>query len=380
MSEGLDASKRTRQLAWLVWIAVAISMSGLSVSGDKHSVTGEYRSASLNWIAGRPLYSMTGHGFIYLPQTALVFAPWGLLPEPVGAVAWRCTIVAILAAGVARFTRLVNGDDRWFLINTIVSAATAVGCVRNGQATLIIAGLMMLACVDLGERRWTRAAMLLVLAIAFKPTALILILLVGALFLPMLWRLAIGLPLFAIAPFLAQNSRYAYSQYMAFFENSREAFHLGETGYWAQLFGIFKVAGVDVPLPVQEVARIVFGLATLVVCWLAVRKLPTGRGIFYLYAISTCYLMLFNSRTEGSTYAMVAPVYGILLASAWLKEQNRTATTWLIVGIVATVLNYELIHLFTRQKNTEVWVCPFVCVLVTIYVVVQLFRELKSAS
>jgi hypothetical protein len=126
MSDEVDTSIRTRRLAWLIWIAVAISMSAHYLSGDRHSVIPAYRSATVNWFAGEPLYNMRGSGFIYLPQTALVFAPWGLLPVAVGEVAWRCTIIAIFAAGVGRFTKMVSSDVRWFLINSIVSAITAV--------------------------------------------------------------------------------------------------------------------------------------------------------------------------------------------------------------------------------------------------------------
>ena len=66
----------------------------------------------------------------------------------------------------------------------------------------MMAGLMILACTGLSQRRWNRATILLALALACKPTSLILVLLVGAIFPPMLWRLAIAAVCFVLAPFL----------------------------------------------------------------------------------------------------------------------------------------------------------------------------------
>ncbi len=363
--------------AWLVWIALAAVMSLLVLfAAEERSVTSNYRDAVIHWFAGEPLYNMKGSGFIYLPQAALAFAPWGLLPKPVGEVVWRITILGVLAVGVARLTRLASRDDRWFLITTVASAAAAAGCARNGQSTLIMAGLMIMAAVDLGEKRWWRATILLALSFAFKPVAIVLILLAAAIYPPMFWRLTIGMAVVALAPFLTQHPAYVVSQFVACYENSKVAFVDGETGHWAQLFGMLKVAGLDLPSPVQQTGRLTAAVATLWACWLAVRKLPEPRGTFYLYALSTSYLMLFNSRTEGSTYAMMGPVYGILLAEVWLQRRSQPATIGYLLAIIATVFNFDLALLVTKRPN-EVWLCPFICVLVTIDVVRSLFNEVS---
>ena len=75
------------------------------------------------------------------------------------------------------------------------------------------------------------------------------------------------------------------SQYVAFFQNSRVAYGDGETGHWAHLFGMLRVAGLDVASPVQQFVRIIAGLATLGTSWIVVRKLSPEHACFYLYAI-----------------------------------------------------------------------------------------------
>lgn len=381
MDQSIVESTRARQAAWLVWIVLTVSIC-LVVLLDKkeRSVTPNYRDAVRHWFAGEPLYNMQGSGFIYLPQAALVFAPWGLLPKPVGEVMWRVTIMAVLAAGVLRWTRIASTDDRWFLVNSVACIATGVGCLRNGQSTLMITGLMLLATVDLQEKKWCRATVLLALAFAFKPVAIVMILLAGAIHPQMLWRLAIGMAVVAVAPFLMQRPDYVISQFIAFDQNTRVAFATGETGYWAQLFGMLKVAGWDVPSPVQQTLRLVFAGATLVACWWTARRLPADRNSFYLYALSNCYLMLFNSRTEGSTYAMVGPVYGVLLAEAWLQRKNRMASLAFLLATIATVFNYDLAKLVARGRNEDVWLCPFVCILVTCYLFVRLTCEFRAVG
>jgi len=379
MGETNGASPGLRRAAWLVWLTLGIVMC-LIVLMDKHerSVTPSYRAAVINWFDGKPLYNMGGSGFIYLPQAALVFAPFGLLPKPAGEVLWRLTILGVLAFSVFRWTRLASTDDRWFLINTLVSAATAAGCVRNGQSTLIITGLMILAALDIGAKKWWRSAVLLSLAFAFKPVAIVLVLLAAAIYPPMLWRLAIGMSVVAVSPFLTQHPEYVVSQFGAFYENSRVAFSTGETGLWAQLFGMLKVAGLDLPSSVQQPIRVGFAAATLVACWISAKKLPSSRNVFYLYALSASYLMLFNSRTEGSTYAMVGPVYGLLLAEAWLQRKSPIATIGFGLASVATVFNFDLALLFVKRGDgNEVWLCPFLCTLVTIYLVVRFIREVR---
>lgn len=356
-------------------MALVVCLSVLA--GPQRSVTPSYRKAVHNWFAGKPIYNMAGSDFIYLPQAALVYAPWAVLPVPLSEVLWRATILGVLAAGVYRFTKLASPDDRWFLITTFAAAGTGAGCARNGQSTLIITGLMLLAVAELNRQNWWRAACLLSLAFAFKPVSIILILLVAAIYRPMLWRLVVGLLVVAVAPFLTQRPDYVISQLQACSENSQTAFAVGITGHWAQLFGMLKVAGWDLPAPVQQVLRIAFAGLTLIVCWIAQRKLPVTRALFYLYAFAMSYLMLFNSRTEGSTYAMIGPVYGVLLAEAWLLRRSRPATIGYLMAIVATVFNFDLALLVVKRPD-EIWLCPFICVIVTADLIRRFVLEIRT--
>ena len=381
MSVDVLSLSRYRQSSWWSWLAltgvVTLTVVMSILTGQERSVTRSYQSAVVHWFAGEPLYNMEGHGFLYLPQAALTFAPWAMLPHTASELLWRWCMIGVLAASCLRLTRLLGGDDRWFFAISASSVVLAWGCARNGQSTLLITGLMILAAADLSEARWWRATTLLSLAFAFKPLAIVMILLAAAVYPRMSWRLAIGLLFVAVVPFLTQRPDYVISQYRACVQNLEITFEVGETGLWAQFFGMLQVAGIEFPSAVRTAIRLLAAATTLFACWKASRVLSPERTAFYLFSFASCYLMLFNSRTEGNTYTMIGPVYGALLAEAAFRLKNRTSTAWLIAAMVLTVANYELALLVTPRPKA-IWISPLVCVGVTCYLINRLVQDIRT--
>ncbi|WP_373653717.1 glycosyltransferase family 87 protein [Schlesneria sp. DSM 10557] len=383
MSVETTSSPQYRRAGWWLWLTLTVivcSVVGLSIrNGQERSVTGAYQSAVVHWFAGEPLYNMQGHGFLYLPQAALTYAPWAFLPHTASELVWRMCMIAVLAGSLSRMTKLLGGEGRWFFIATAASVVLAWGCARNGQSTLLITGLMIYAAADLSEQRWWRATALLSLAFAFKPLALVMIMLAAVVYPKTSWRLVIGLIIVGLVPFATQRPDYVISQYQACVQNLDVTFKVGETGYWAQFFGMLQVAGVDLPSPLRTGIRLVAAASTLLACWQAARHLSPQRAALYLFSSTACYLMLFNSRTEGNTYTMVGPVYGALLAEAALVRKDRRATAWMIAAVVLTLSNYELGVLFT-PRDRAIWISPLVCIGVSSYLVGRLLSEITAAS
>ena len=371
---------RSGHLVWLI-LAASITISViLSIwSGHERTVVPAYRVAAQHWLAGEPLYNLQGHGFLYLPQAALTFAPWALLPRSAGEVTWRLAIIAIFALSISSMTKLVNGNGRWYALISISSALLAWGCARNGQSTLVMTALMIMAAADLSESRWWRASLLLSLAFAFKPLALVMMLLVGVIYPRTSWRMVIGLALVALVPFATQRPDYVFAQYSDCLQSLGVTFEVGEAEKWAQLFGMLQVVGLDIPGPARTIVRLVAAVLTLWICWKATRQLSPQRAAFYIYSLSAAYLMLFNPRTEGNTYAMMGPVYGVLLAEALQQGKKGLNLFWMMFSsIVLSVLNYDLAILVTDREDA-IWICPLVCLAVTSYLVVRLVNELQSA-
>lgn len=380
MSSASAESAVYRRAGWFVWLlltmAITVAVTVSIINGQERSVTPAYRTAVEHWFAGQPLYNMHGHGFLYLPQAALAFAPWAILPHFVGELLWRWTIIGVLAASVARLNRLLQGDGRWFLVSSLAATTMAYGCARNGQSTLMITGLMLWAAADLTRQRWWRATILLSVAFAFKPLAIVLILLVAAVYRGMLWRLALGLLFVAVVPFATQRPDYVMTQYGDCLRSLQITFDVGERENWAQLFSMLKVAGLGIPSLVRTTIRMSAALATLGICWQAFRHLSPERCVFYIFSLAMCYLMLFNSRTEGNTYAMVGPVYGALLAEAMFRRRDTAASAFMIAALVLSVLNFELAILVTSRENA-IWISPLVCVAVTTFLIVRLMKDVR---
>lgn len=360
-------------------IGITFTVNQSIDSGKQRTVVSIYRQASLNWISGQSLYLLNGHGYLYLPQGAIVFAPWGIMPATTCEFVWRWSIILVAAVSAFRMTKLFNGDTRYFFAISVVSILLGMGAARIGQSTVMIMGLNILAVVEMSERHWWRATLLLTLAFAFKPLGIVLMLLAAALRPQMSYRLAISLLLLAVAPFLTQRPDYVLSQYQECVENMRQTFHVGETEYWAQLFGMLKVFHLEPPAAAKTLTRLVFALATLFVCWKATRQLTAQRSAFYMVAFATVYLMLFHSRTEGNTYAMVGPIYGALIADAANRRKKFFAVIGLVLAVAFTLLHYEFGKLLTPAPR-EVWVSPLVCVLVTSYLLFLWKNDLREAS
>ncbi len=381
MSVDVQSSSVYRQFSlwsWLVLTVVVTFTVVMSiVTGQERSVTPAYQSAVVHWFAGEPLYNMEGHGFLYLPQAALTFAPWAMLPHTASEIVWRWCMIGVLSASCLRLVRLLGGDDRWFFAISASSVVLAWGCARNGQSTLLITGLMILAAADLSEARWWRATTLLSLAFAFKPLAIVMILLSTVIYPRMSWRLAIGLLFVAVVPFMTQRPDYVISQYRDCVQNLEITFEVGETGLWAQFFGMLQVAGIEFPSTARTAIRLLAAVTTLFACWKASKVLSPKHSAFYLFSFASCYLMLFNSRTEGNTYTMIGPVYGALLAEAAFRLKNRTSTAWMIAAVVLTVANYELAVLITPRPKA-IWISPLVCVGVTCYLIHRLVQDMRA--
>ena len=171
-------------------------------AGSQRSVVPAYRMAAQQWYAGEDIYSGDGRGFIYLPQAAVLFGPFAILPPILGDVLWRVVTVGTFALGVYRLAAVVRPDQNvsLFPLATCVALPMAWDGARNGQSTLPMAGFLMIAVADAAARRWTRAAVWLALGLAIKPLAAVGILLMGAIHREMRARLLTGLVVVAALP------------------------------------------------------------------------------------------------------------------------------------------------------------------------------------
>lgn len=391
-----------RRLSWgvLLWVAVMVGVSvlvawSLSRHPTAHTVTGAYRSASLHWWAGKDIYGKGIGGFLYLPQSAILYSPFALAPVPLGDVIWRCVCLAVLAFAVYRLSQLLSGilqrPDTFFWL-TLITLPMLFGNSRNGQMNLMLAGLQIIAFGEVAERRWWNAAATLALAVAFKPLAMVPALLVGLFhFRAMWWRLAITFLIMLGAPFLFQRPDYVAFTYAGFLQKM----HGAGAAVTPQQFGAADLGGLldSIGLyPGHAVFTVIRGVGALVTLWLGWRasKLRDRRSAaLMLLALSSMYLLLFNPRTEGLTYVVAAPIVAALALLAWQDGRRRAA--WALTGLnVLWAVQFELINDLLRivhavdqiSQHTHVpfhavkciWLTPLTALVFSVYLCTLLLR------
>ena len=121
-------------MAVALWVLFALIV-GIIVAArpDKRTVTPEYRQASEKWWAGKESpYDMSQGGYLYLPQEAILYTPYQVLPKRVGEPLWRWTGLALLAVGLWRTAGLMSPTqrNRIFLAATILVIPAAPATVR----------------------------------------------------------------------------------------------------------------------------------------------------------------------------------------------------------------------------------------------------------
>ncbi len=372
----LFGGQRAERFAWAGWVALFLVMAAIIAHDSTRSVLAVYRFGSTQWIAGRTLYEFTGiGGFTYLPHAAILFIPFALLPPLAGEVLWRLLNIAVFAVGLSGFARLAgerSGKDL-FPLMTLVTLPLAWGCARNGQATLLMTGFMLLAAADLARSRWWRSTLWLALAVAVKPLAIVLVLIIGARERHMTLRLAAGMALLALFPFATQHPAYVAGQYAASIQNMALSAHVGVVAHgWTTPFTALRVAGIDVPERVQTVMRLAAAVATLALYGMARRRQGAAAAAVHAYSLAAVYLILFSPRTENNTYVMLGPVIGVFLTQA-VRAEQRTGEAVMLGGILAVLLgSRQLEHLLTPHAS-DGWLSPLMASFVAVYLVAKLF-------
>ena len=369
--------------AWAGWFVLFLVTAAIIVSGSGRTVVPAYREGAVSWMAGEIIYKHLGvGGFTYLPQAAILFIPFSLSSVVFGEVVWRLVNIAVFATGIFHFAGLAGGRSgkKYFPLMTLVTLPMAWDCARNGQATLALTGLMLLAVVDVARQRWWRATLWLSLGISVKPLMIVLALLIMAIDRPMSWRIAVGMVVTALVPFLTQHPGYVMEQYAACLRNFTTAAHVGAAeGGWTSPFHALRLMGLSVPEKAQMLLRLAAAFGTLALCWLSRRRHDTAGSAVFVFSLAVAYLMLFSPRTENNTYAMLGPAIAVFLAGAYFVEE-RTRERFLLGGIALAIVGGRVIeHTLTPHAGTS-WLSPLMAVCFTAYLLVRYFRDMRGAK
>jgi alpha-1,2-mannosyltransferase len=373
--------------AWILWATLLIIISSI-IAASKNpiknkSVTSNYRSAAVAWWDRQPMYRIDNpediDGFLYFPQAAILHTPFSYGPPVLGEVLWRSILIIIFTAGLYQLAKLAHPDNKpaWFAVISFLAIFSVAGNLRNGQSNLLMAGTMMLAAASLANKSWWQATLWLVLGLALKPLGAVMLLLVLALYpKQMAWRLAIGILAAAAIPFLTAPWQYAWSQHVDFVTKMRAA--TAPNRMFADFKGMWDTYLPPAPDKFFLAVRALMAPVTLGLVYLAYRRFGDRTGALTLLAGATLYLMLFNPRTEGLSYAALAPILAVFFCYAIWQKRCLPVAIPLAIACVLFGLEYELI---TKHINASPgWFKPPVAVLFSLLLIYLLMTVQPSPS
>ncbi len=297
-----------------------------------------YEAASLAWWSGTNPYSAGIHGFLYLPASLVLFTPFAVLGPAIGGILW-CTLSAgLYVSGMFRLSWQLSSTLPWQVVGAALLAVwfSLNFNLSDGQAQVVVTGLLLHAAANIGQARWPRAAVQLALAVAFKPIAVATLGMAFVLYPPLRKWLLLTMLFVVVLPFLNSNPIFVTTAYHAALVKlfvagtpSRDAWPWG-----TDISTLLDAVGLRLNILSQFVLRILAALATLSVA-IRAKKLDQWNASFVLLILSLVYLTLFNPRCESVSYVALTPGIG-LCAGLQLSRNWHAPLGWLLlVGGVA---------------------------------------------
>jgi hypothetical protein len=336
------AHRRDRRwiiMAAAVWtiVVVACCVHAL-VKPRGNSLYPLYSEAARHWLAGKDMYGELAPGFDryrYSPLAAVLVAPFSVLPDGLGAALWRLLNAAVYLAGFAWFVRAVlpatlSGRQRAILFLLIVPLSA--GSLYNGQANVLVIGLLLAAVAAAKSDRWNLAAVCVAAACHLKVYPIAVGLLLAALY-PRRFaaRLALAVAAGAALPFAFQHLDYVVGQYA----NWWDLFQVYDRAPMALKFAYRDLRLLCrvwlTPLDARTYLLIQLGVAAgmAAVCVAGRRRgWPRERLLVLLLGLSCSWMTVLGPATESCTYILLAPTLAWALVDAWAARRSLVAR-WL---------------------------------------------------
>ncbi|HKI31711.1 MAG TPA: glycosyltransferase 87 family protein [Gemmataceae bacterium] len=314
-----------RRAALAVWVVALILLGAKALLlPHRNTVYPIFAGAGRHWLEGADLYETpAGHDpYRYSPLVAAFFVPLSQLPDGAAGLLWRLIAAAAFLGGIAGWSRAVlpptlTRVQRALLF--LLPAPLALGNVHNGQANILIIGLLLLAVAAVARARFPLAGACLAVACLFKLYPIAVGLLLVALYPRRLApRLALALAAGLALPFLLQRPDYVATQYVSWVKhlasNDRQVL---PRAYWyrdARLLCSLWVGPMSYGA-YQMLQGIGAGVVAGACLWARRSGLTQGRLLTLLLGLGCCWMTALGPATESSTYVLLGPTAAWLLLS-----------------------------------------------------------------
>lgn len=365
---------------FLLWFLTIITVVCLAAFKPlSHSVLPAYEFGTAMFQARRPLYDLnSAMGYLYTPAFAALYAPFAWLGSGMGGTAWRLLGVGLLTVAIVKQARIFDRSKSVEVASLafFLAIPLSLGAIRNGQATVLLTAACWLLTLSALENRRADTVLWALVALIAKPTAIVMVLLVGAMrprLIPFL-LLSIGL-VFAI-PYAFAPADYVDVQHAEFFRlltsmgaNSSAAFEA------ADFTGFFAALDVSIPAGVTIVLRLAAaGGVLLASLWLD-RKGDRQLSAFAVFLLAAYYMTVFNPRVESNTYVMLVAPTALVISLMGTMEETRNLP--LILGTVIFTCGWTGINRGLHAALNP-WFKPLAMTLVLIPVLHWIYRQITA--
>jgi len=363
-----------------LWILVGVIVFTIvAIDPVGRSATKEYQDASTRWWPGQESLYKGKNKYLYLPQAAMIYTPFNILPQRVGEPLWRMVCLGTLAFAIWTAARhLAPGHaGKIFLLATVLTLPSALASARNGQVNMPLAGLYLLTAIAIARQRWHLSAIILALTLALKPISIVPILLCGVLFPRLILPLILWLAIMFAAAFLHHDPQFVAGQYQAFFQKLTGSAAKPTGHSWCDFAGMLRTFGLALPDNVMFVIRAAAAVATLGICFLALRIKDLLRRSLVVMFFAVIYLMLFNPRTETNSYIILGIFVGLAGAYEALIRRNNAATVlWILLALALGTENFG----WPIFPLTNLWLKALVTLALGLWLAFRVVRTPRGES
>jgi hypothetical protein len=356
---------------WGILVAVFAGMSlYLILNPTRTGVVPNYRFASTHWWMEQSMYPGGTHGFLYVPQFAVLFSLIDWIQPPVlGEIIWRSLGFGMFAWSLWKAGNLlshpqgrlgINAPTFTFLVVLAVPASLA--SLNNGQTNLSLSAVLVLLGLALREERWNLAAILLTAALILKPISVAPWLLVFAIFSRMRIPLLAGMLVMGLVGFVHPSPSYAWSQWVEFWGKLTHSY-APENLRVSDMFGMLEKMGFSNPLALNSLTRMAAaGSALLFVGWKYRRGGPIN-GSWGLWVATALIWTVFNPRAETNSYVLISPLFAFAAVSYWTGvEGERWKGAILAIACIGLMCDGMGKPIYLA---TDVWFKPLIVLLVS---------------
>jgi alpha-1,2-mannosyltransferase len=341
-----------------------------------NAVSTIYYNTAKNWINSKPIYSLSGGGFLYFPTSAVLFLPLSLLSIPAFEIIYRLISIFIIVYGILCLTKLFNEQNRklGFGIISIFCIPLSIGVLDQGQLHYLLTGVLLIAFYKFYQKKYWLSSFLIVLSIALKPIFIPVYLIALAIFPKMRTKIIIWTVFFIALPFLAQSPKYVLNQYIACFENLKISASVGiiDKNMWAQIFNsIYVIFRVQTTPLTQLILRVGAALLCYLASIYALKNLKITKSIPIILTFCIIYILLFNPRTENNDYILIIPLMGYYLTESIIQKQIKSCV-FIVLCFALIALNHGLVRYITPNNN--IWLKPMVTAVFGIYLLIYKLR------